>query len=111
MGRPQDDRARRMHPMKRPRRRVWRTVVSALAGSGLTAASLSGQLSSIALGAAVPTGPVSGEGPTPPPTNTTTVTGEGTPAQTSTTTTTEVAPPPTERTKTSTTTTTGPHPT
>jgi len=48
-----------MHPMKRPRRRVWRTVVSALAGSGLTAASLSGQLSSIALGAAVPTGPKS----------------------------------------------------
>jgi hypothetical protein len=86
-------------------------MVSALAGSGLTAASLGGQFGGSALGAAVPTTPVTGEGVTPPPTNTTTVIQEGG-TRPSTTTTTEVAPPPAEGTKKApTTTTTGPQPT
>jgi hypothetical protein len=97
-----------MDPMKRPRRRVWRAVVSALAGSGLTAASLSGQLSGSALGAGVPTTTV-GEGTTPPPTNTTTVIQEGGSAKPSTTTSTPAPPPPAPASKGQTTTSTGPH--
>jgi soluble lytic murein transglycosylase-like protein len=85
-----------MHPVNRPRRRAWRALISALAGSGLTAASLSGQLSSTALGAGVPVSTSTGEGTTPPPVNTTTVTGNqqaATPPP-STTPTTTIAPPP-----------------
>src|ERR1700704_1429257 len=112
MGRPQDDRNRRMHPLNRPRRRAWRALVSALAGSGLTAASLSGQLSSTALGAGAAPGTTTGAGTTPlPPVNTTTVTGSQEPSTPppSTTPTTTVAPPPLPSKK-PTTTSTGPKP-
>jgi hypothetical protein len=85
-----------MQPVNRPRRRAWRALVSALAGSGLTAAGLSGQLSSTALGAGAPGATTAGEGTAPPPVNTTTVTGsqEASPTPPSTTPTTTVEPPP-----------------
>jgi Transglycosylase SLT domain len=99
-----------MHPLKRPGRRAWRALVSALAGSGLTAASLSGHLSSTALGAGVPGTTSTGEGTTPPPVSTTTVTGsqEASTSQPSTTPTTTVAPPPLPSSKRQTTTGTKP---
>jgi membrane-bound lytic murein transglycosylase B len=70
--------------------------VSALAGSGLTAAGLSGQLSSTALGAGAPGVTTTGDGATPPPVSTTTVTGsqEASATQPSTTPTTTVVAPP-----------------
>src|SRR3982074_1927320 len=40
MGRPNDDQDRRMTPPAASRRWLWRALVSALAGSGITAASL-----------------------------------------------------------------------
>jgi Transglycosylase SLT domain len=85
-------------------------MLSALAGGGLTAASLSGQLSSTALAAGPSGGPVTGEGATPPVSTTPTTTIETAPSQPSTTTTTVVAPPPTPGSKRSSTTTTGPQP-
>ncbi|HEX4186280.1 MAG TPA: lytic murein transglycosylase [Solirubrobacteraceae bacterium] len=101
-----------MHPLnRRPRRRAWRALVSALAGGGLTAAGLGGQLSSTALGAAA--GTATGEAPTPqPPVNTTTVTGsqEASTTPPSTTPTTTVAPPPLPSRRKPTTTSTGPKP-
>jgi hypothetical protein len=86
--------------------------VSALAGGGLTAASLSGQLSSTALGAGVPGTTSTGEGAPPPPVSTTTVTGsqEAATSQPSTTPTTTIAPPPLPSSKRQTTTSTGPKP-
>src|SRR5947209_2370129 len=110
MGRPQDDRNRRMHPLKRPGRRAWRALVSALAGGGLTAASLGGQLSSTALGAGTPGTTSTGEGTPLPPVSTTTVTGsqETSTSQPSTTPTTTIAPPPLPSKRQSTTTTTRP---
>jgi soluble lytic murein transglycosylase-like protein len=57
-----------MQPLNTPRRRAWRAMLSALAGGGLTAASLSGQLSSTAFGAGVSTAP--SDGSTPPVTST-----------------------------------------
>jgi Transglycosylase SLT domain len=50
-----------MQPVNNPRRRAWRTVLSALAGGGLTAASLSGQIPSALAGVPAPA-----EGSTPP---------------------------------------------
>ncbi len=44
--------------MRKRRRRVWRALLSALAGGGLTAAALSGPLTAAALGAAEPDEPV-----------------------------------------------------
>jgi hypothetical protein len=87
-------------------------LISALAGGGLTAASLSGQLSSTALGAGVPGSTSTNEGATPPPVSTTTVTGnpEAGASQPSTTPTTTVAPPPMPAGKRQATTTTGPKP-
>src|SRR5438270_2356214 len=110
MGRPQDDRNRRMHPLKRPGRRAWRALVSALAGGGLTAASLGGQLSSTALGAGTPGTTSTGEGTPLPPVSTTTVTGsqETSTSQPSTTPTTTIAPPPLPSKRQSTSTTTRP---
>jgi soluble lytic murein transglycosylase-like protein len=54
MGRPHDEPTWRMAPMKSPRHRAWRAMLSALAGGGLTAASLGGPLGAGALGATVP---------------------------------------------------------
>ncbi|HWX95430.1 MAG TPA: lytic murein transglycosylase [Solirubrobacteraceae bacterium] len=101
-----------MHPLNRPRRRAWRALLSALAGGGLTAASLGGQLSSTALGATAAGTTSTGEGATPPPVNTTTVTGnqEAATAPPSTTPTTTIAPPPLPSSKRPTTTTTGRQP-
>jgi len=85
-------------------------MLSALAGSGLTAASLGGQLSSTALAGGA-TGTTTVEGPTPPVSTTpTTSAQEATTSQPSTTTTTVVAPTPVPGRKRSTTTTTGPRP-
>ncbi|MCW3027862.1 MAG: peptidoglycan DD-metalloendopeptidase family protein, partial [Solirubrobacterales bacterium] len=86
--------------------------MSALAGSGLTAASLSGQLSSTALGAGAPGTTSTGEGAPPPPVSTTTVAGsqEATSGQPATTPTTTIAPPPLPSSKRPTTTSTGPKP-
>jgi len=85
-------------------------MLSALAGSGLTAASLGGQFSSTALAGGA-TGTTTVEGPTPPVSTTpTTSAQEATTSQPSTTTTTVVAPTPAPGTKRSTTTTTGPRP-
>jgi Transglycosylase SLT domain len=62
------------------RRPPWRTVLSMLAGGGLTAAGLGGPLAGGALGAEGTTGPTTTEG-TPPPTATTPqTTGEAAPA-------------------------------
>jgi hypothetical protein len=91
-------------------------MLSALAGGGLTAAGLGGQLSSTALGAGVPGGPVTGEGTTSPvsttPTTSTQEAATGQPSTTTTTTTTAtITPPPPPGSKHSTTTTTtGPQP-
>jgi membrane-bound lytic murein transglycosylase B len=54
----------------------WRTVLSALAGGGLTAASLGGPLAGAALGAEGTTGPTSTDGAPPPTTTTPQATGE-----------------------------------
>ena len=99
-----------MHPLKRPGRRAWRALVSALAGGGLTAASLGGQLSSTALGAGTPGTTSTGEGTPLPPVSTTTVTGsqETSTSQPTTTPTTTIAPPPLPSKRQSTTTTTRP---
>src|SRR5439155_19488489 len=53
MGRPQDDHDRRMRlpGPTRPHPRVWRMLLSALAGGGLTAVSIGGSLSDQALAA------------------------------------------------------------
>jgi membrane-bound lytic murein transglycosylase B len=65
MGRPIDDQNQRMPPMNSARRRALATVLSALAGGGLTAASLGGPLTGLAYGAEAPTGsPVAAEGST-----------------------------------------------
>jgi len=90
-----------MQPMNNPRRRAWRTVLSALAGGGLTAASLSGQIPSAFAGVPAPT-----EGTSPPVTTSTGSTPEtGSPQPASTTTTpVPASTPPTA-------TTTGPQPT
>ena len=53
MGRPPNDRLQRMAPLTNSRRRARRAALSALAGGGLTAASLGGPLASGALGASV----------------------------------------------------------
>jgi hypothetical protein len=84
-------------------------MLSALAGGGLTAASLGGQLSSTALAAGA-AGTTSVEGPTPPASTTPTTTVETPPSQPSTTTTTVVSPPPVAGRKRSNTTTTGSRP-
>ncbi len=59
-----------MPPMNSPRRRAMRAVLSALAGGGLTAASLGGPLSGGALGATVPTGTATPPEGTPSPVTT-----------------------------------------
>jgi membrane-bound lytic murein transglycosylase B len=46
-----------MSPLTKPRHRAWRALLSALAGGGLTAASLGGPLSGGALGADAPASP------------------------------------------------------
>src|SRR5437868_5468964 len=53
MGRPRDDRHGRMTPAEQMRagRRAWRVLLSALAGSGLTAVTVGGPLSSKVFGA------------------------------------------------------------
>jgi hypothetical protein len=85
--------------------------MSALAGGGLTAASLSGQLSSTALGAGAAGTTATNEGAAPPPVSTTTPsTPEAGAGQPSTTNTTTIAPPPLPGSKRPTTTTTGPQP-
>jgi hypothetical protein len=58
------------------RRLSWRTVLSLIAGGGLTAAGLGGPLAGGALGAEGATGPTSTDG-SPPPTTSTTPTGSG----------------------------------
>jgi membrane-bound lytic murein transglycosylase B len=57
-------------PRVGPHRPSWRTVLSVLAGGGITAASLGGPLASGAMGAEGATGPSTTDG-TPPPTSTT----------------------------------------
>jgi hypothetical protein len=84
-------------------------MLSALAGGGLTAASLGGQLSSTALGAGEPGGSSTGEGATSVSTTPTTSAQEGTTSQ-PTTTTTIVAPAPSPGRRRSNTTTTGRQP-
>jgi soluble lytic murein transglycosylase-like protein len=79
------------------RRLSWRTVISVLAGGGLTAASLGGPLVSGAQGAEGTTGPTTTDG-APPPTSTTgeptrEVPGESSTTSTSTTTTTTTTQP------------------
>src|ERR1700690_2717991 len=64
VGSPRDSQPGRTPPMTSSRRRALRAVLSALAGGGLTAASLSGPLAPGALAALVPTGATgSAEGP------------------------------------------------
>jgi membrane-bound lytic murein transglycosylase B len=81
------------------RRPSWRTVLSLMAGGGLTAAGLGGPLAGGALGAEGATGPTSTDG-SPPPTSSTTPTGGGETAKevpwepsTTSTTTTQPSPP------------------
>ncbi|HEY2536668.1 MAG TPA: lytic murein transglycosylase [Solirubrobacteraceae bacterium] len=79
------------------RRPSWRTVLSVLAGGGLTAASLGGPLANGALGAEGATGPTSTDG-SPPPTSTTPAgsgeTAKEVPWEPSTTSTTTTTPQP-----------------
>ena len=65
MGRPDDDQSGRVPPLRSPRTRVLRTVLTALAGGGLTAAGLGGQLSDGASASTLPGGPSGGKGSTP----------------------------------------------
>ena len=91
MGRPADDRNRRMTPPTRARRRAVRAVLGALAGGGLTAAGLGGPLaastfadhlaevtaaSEVTAGGEPPaeTTATAAPAPTPPPATTTTTT-------------------------------------
>jgi hypothetical protein len=98
--------------VNRPRRRAWRALLSALAGGGLTAAGISGQLSSTAFGAGAPGTTSTTEGTTPPPVSTTPTTSTPEPAtgQPATTPTTTIAPPPLPASRQPTTTTTGTQP-
>ncbi len=92
-----------------PREMARRAMLSALAGGGLTAASLGGPLTGGALGAEVPTGSTTtGQGAQPPVTSTTPETGTSTtgPGESSTSTSTTPSTTPT----TTTTTTTAPTP-
>ncbi len=65
MGRPDDDQSGRVPPLTSPRTRVLRKVLAALAGGGLTAAGLGGQLSDGAFASTLPGGPSGGKGSTP----------------------------------------------
>ena len=56
MGSPRDSQSGRKPPMNNSRRRALRAVLSALAGGGLTAASLSGPLAPGAIAAVMPAG-------------------------------------------------------
>ncbi len=89
-----------MRPVNGTRRRVWRAMISAVAGGGLTAAGLGGPLGGAALAAETPVSTEGSTTPAPAP-STTAETGSTQPANTTATT----PPTTTEPTSTSTTTT------
>jgi membrane-bound lytic murein transglycosylase B len=109
MGRPLDEQIQRMPPMSSARRRALRTVLSALAGGGLTAASLGGPLVNVAMGAEAATStPASTEGATTQPASPASPTTEATSTQPTTSTPTASAPAAAPATTTPTSTTPAP---